>query len=406
MPRLMPFIAILFSTAVFAGELPIVKPESVGMSSSRLKAVDGVMNKQVADKKIAGGIVMISRNGKIAMFNTYGRMDIEADKPMQKDTIFRIYSMTKSITTAAAMILYDEGKLKPEDPASKFVPEMKGVKVLGKDGDRKPSREMTVADLMRHTAGVLYGWGGGPVDKKYQAIKPLESKNLDEFGKKLGQLPLQYEPGKDWIYSVSIDVLGLVVQRASGKRFDTFLDERIFKPLDMKDTGFHVPKSKHDRFAANYSHKLKVVDAPATSKYAKPTTFHSGGGGLVSTTRDYMRFLVMILNDGELHGTRILKKKTVAMMKTNQLPKEAFPIYFGTAVRHGTGFSYGFSVRVSNSQWDPAARIGEYGWGGAASTHYWTSPRDNLIVVTLEQRMPYTFETEWAIKKIIYDAIE
>jgi CubicO group peptidase (beta-lactamase class C family) len=393
-----------------AKEIPTAKPEAAGMSSAKLQGVSKAMGKLIADQKIAGGIVVVARNGKTVMFNTYGKRDVEANKPMEKDTIVRIYSMSKAIVTAAALMLHDEGKLDPQAPVSKYLPKLKGLKIYHEDGNKAPTREMTVADLMRHTAGVIYGWGGGLVDAEYARVKPLASKNLDQFIDKMSKIPLQYDPGTDWTYSVSIDILGAVIEKASGQPLDQFLAERIFKPLDMKDTGFHVPKDKLDRFAVNYGHtkdgKLKIVDGTTTSKYSRPATFFSGGGGLVSTARDYTRFLMMIQNDGELHGTRLLKKTTVKLMKTNQLPEKAFPIYFGSQKRFGTGFSFGFSVRVKNTKWDSTGRLGEYGWSGAASTHYWVSPADNLIVVTLEQRMPYTFETEFLLKGIIYGAIK
>jgi CubicO group peptidase (beta-lactamase class C family) len=228
--------------------------------------------------------------------------------------------------------------------------------------------------------------------------------------KKLSDIPLAFEPGTKWQYSVSIDVLGRLVEIWSGNKFEDFLAERICKPLDMKDTAFDVPKGKVDRFTANYapngSGKLRLIDDPAKSRYLTPAGLASGGGGLVSTTRDYLRFLQMVLNGGELHGKRILKKKTVRLMTRNQLPKKLMPIRIGPIPRVGVGFGLGFSTRVSMGPWDPGGKVGEYGWGGAASTHYWVSPKDELIVVTMEQIMPYSFMTEWAVKKLIYEAIE
>lgn len=219
---------------------------------------------------------------------------------------------------------------------------------------------------------------------------------------------MAFDPGTDWAYSASIDVLGRVIEVVSGENFDVFLKTTIFEPLNMPDTAFNVPPEKLDRFAANYARSsggLKVIDSPAESKYAKKVTFFSGGGGLVSTARDYLRFLTMIQNGGEFDGHRILRPETVGLMTTNQLPKEAFPIHFDKTPRLGTGFGYGFSVRTENTTWDPAGRLGEFGWGGAASTHYWVSPADKLIVITLEQIMPYEWDTEFGVKKIIYDAI-
>jgi CubicO group peptidase (beta-lactamase class C family) len=227
------------------------------------------------------------------------------------------------------------------------------------------------------------------------------------MAKRLAKVPLAFDPGSDWNYGISIDVLGLAIQRASGMPLDRFLEERIFKPLDMHDSGFMVPPEKVGRFAANYQRQddgLKLIDDPGKSKYLKPPGLVSGGGGMVSTIRDYMRFLLMVDGGGELRGVRILSPESVRLMTTNQLPREAFPIYFGKEKRHGTGFGLGFSIRTADTEWDKAGRVGEYGWGGAASTHYWASPKDHLVVVTMEQTMPYSFDVEFAVKGPIYDA--
>jgi CubicO group peptidase (beta-lactamase class C family) len=285
---------------------------------------------------------------------------------------------------------------------------MKGLQVYSPEGPRAPARPPTVKDLMLHTAGFTYGNADRPVGKQYQEKKLMEAAGLDEMMKRLAAIPLAFEPGKDWVYSYSIDVLGAVIERASGMKLDRFLEERLFRPLDMKDTGFHVPPEKADRFATLYTRTDKGLTADYGSqreKYLKPPGILSGGGGLVGTARDYMRFLMMVEAGGELHGRRILAPETVRLMTTNQLPKEAFPIYFGKQVRHGTGFGLGFSVRTADTEWDPQARLGEYGWGGAASTHYWVSPRDRIIVVTMEQTFPYSFDTEFAVKGLIYDAL-
>jgi CubicO group peptidase (beta-lactamase class C family) len=407
-------IAMLFlmlaPVAAWAGELPTAAPESVGMSSAKLKEVDAIMQKEVDDAKIAGGVVIIACRGKVVHFQAYGKADVEADKPMRTDTIVRIYSMSKAIVTAAALTLYDEGKLNLDAPVAQYVPEMKDVKVYTPDGPVPPTRPMTVRDLMRHTSGLVYGFGSGPIDDAYKQVQPLQSKDLDEFAARMGTLPLAYQPGTKWIYSTAIDMLGVVIQRVSGQPLDKFLDERMFTPLDMKDTGFSVPADKLDRFAANYGHddagKLKLTDAPATSKYAGKVTLFSGGGGLVSTARDYMRFLMMIQRGGELDGHRILKKGTVGLMTHNQLPDAVPNIGFGQQVRDHIGYGLGFAVCFAKSKFDPDRPVGEFGWGGAASTHYWVSPKDELIVVTLEQRMPYSFETENALKPVIYGAIE
>ena len=403
-------LALVASGRLLAAELPVAKPESVGMSSTKLAEVSKLMRKQVADNKIAGGIVIIARRGKVCFFESYGKRNIANDLPMEKDTIVRLYSMTKSIATAAAMMLIDEGKLKPEDPASKYVPVLANVKVWTKDGLVEPRRDITVADLMRHTAG--FGRRGeDPVGKAITAAKLNEATDLEDYARRLASVPLAYHPGEKWIYSNSIDVLGLIVQKVSGKPFGEFLQTRLFDPLGMNDAAFFVAEEKRDRFAVNYSRSkqgLKPIETKASNeRYYKMPTVQSGGGGLVGTASDYTRFLLMIAEGGQWNGKSYLSPEAIKLMTTNQLPPAAFPIGFGSQRRHGTGFSFGFSVRTENTDWNKAGHVGEYGWGGAASTHYWVSPEDDgLIVVTLEQIMPYNFDTERLLKPVIYEAIE
>jgi CubicO group peptidase (beta-lactamase class C family) len=372
-------------------------------AADKLAAVDGVMNEKVAQKKLAGALILAARDGRLDVTRAYGSMDREAAKPMSTDAIFRIYSMSKAITTAAALTLVEEGKLKLDDPVGLHVPELKDLKVQQGDTLRAPSRPPNVRDLMLHTAGFTYG--GAATARRYAEKKPLEGKDLDEFARRLADVHLAFDPGTDWHYGVNTDVLGLIVQRVAGKPLGAVLRERIFEPLGMADTGFFVPAGKAARFAANYQREasgLKLLDAPGTSKYLQPPGLESGGGGLVGTAGDYLRFLLMI----ESGGGKVLKPETVRLMTSNQLPPEAFPIYFGQQKRHGTGFGLGFCVRTADTEWDPQARVGEYGWGGAASTHYWISPRDRLIVVTMEQTMPYNFDTEFALKGLFYGGLQ
>ena len=396
----------IFALLTLAACAPSLR--EVPAASRKLPKVDAAMEEMIAARKLAGAVVLVAKDGQIVFSGTYGKMDLEAGTAMRPDAIFRIYSMTKAIVSAAALVLVDEGRLKLDAPIGDSIPELKDLKVATAEGTRAPSRAPTVQDLMLHTAGFLYGNADRPAGKLYQEKKPLEAPSLDEMAKRLSAIPLAYDPGKDWVYSLSIDVLGLVIERASGMKLDRFLEERIFRPLDMKDTGFFVPAEQVDRFTANYQRsdkELKRIDAARESKYLKSPGLLSGGGGLVSTARDYLRFLLMVEGGGELHGTRVLSRESVLRMTTNQLPKEAFPIYFGKQIRHATGFGLGFSVRTADSEWDPKARVGEYGWGGAASTHYWVSPKDRIVVVTMEQTMPYTFDTEFALKGLIYDAL-
>lgn len=390
-------------------ELDSVPATQAGLSEEKLAEVDQFMQRAVSDQKMAGAIVMISHKGKIGFFHTYGQMNLEAKKEMQPDTIFRIYSMSKAITTAAALNLCDQNKLRLNDPVSKYIASFANLKVASTNGLRDPSRAMTVRDLMLHTSGLTYGDGPTALKEAYDKIKPFSATNLEEFAERVAKVPLAFDPGSDWNYGISIDVLGRVIEVVSGQTLDVFLQKAIFDPLDMPDTSFSVPPEKIGRFAANYTrtnHSLKLFDAPAESKFAKAVTLYSGGGGLMSTARDYMRFLSMIERDGKLDGKRILRAKTVKLMTRNQLSEKTFPIHFGKECRYGTGFGLGFSVRTEiDPRWDPAGHAGEYGWGGAASTHYWASPSDRLIVITLEQIIPYQWDTEFGVKKIIYDAI-
>ena len=324
---------------------------------------------------------------------------------MQTDTIFRIYSMSKAITSAAAMMLWEEGKFKLDDPVSAHFPPCKSVK--NKDGEA-PAREMTVRDLFLHTSGLTYGWGGDEISKAYKEADLFNREStLETEMQQLSEIPLPHDPGTVWNYGVSIDVLGHLVSVWSGMPFETFLQQRIFDPLHMQDTAFHVTADKKARFATTYGPKLKIEDDARDSKYLTPTSNPSGGGGLISTSRDYMHFLAMLLNEGELFEQRLLKADTVALMTQNHLPKDLMPIRFGEQMRWGVGHGLGFNVRVrADERWDPPGRVGEYGWGGAASTHYWLSPKDKLAVVTLEQVKPFNFGTETAIKNIIYDALD
>ncbi|QDU10721.1 serine hydrolase domain-containing protein [Gimesia aquarii] len=389
-----------------AEDLPVVSPIEVGMSADKLTKVGTIVNELIAKKRLAGASVMVARNGQVCFFETYGKMDVERDKEMQKDTIFRIYSMSKAITTAAVMQLIEQRKISPDDPIGKYIPELKAMTVFTEEGIRPAKNPITVAQLMTHTAGLVYGAAGeyGKLVKKEDAIN--RDNTLQEMTQKMGQTPLMYEPGTDWVYGTSIDVLGRLIEVVSRQPFDKYLQDNIFTPLDMSDTGFFVPKEKRARFSANYKPGGELIDDPATSRYLKKPNLLSGGGGLVGTISDYMKFLIALRNGGQLNGKRILKPETVKLMTQNHVPKEVGWIKFGKSVRDGVGFGYGFSVCVEPSQFDSARKVDDYGWGGAASTHYWSSPKDDLIVVTMEQTMPFSFLLETALKPVISAAVE
>jgi CubicO group peptidase (beta-lactamase class C family) len=394
-------ISLVVPLSAHAKKIPTASPEEVGMSSEKLAQVKPAVQAMIDDEKIAGASIIVARKGKIALFETLGMMDREANKPMRPDTIFRFYSMTKPITSVAVMMLYEEKKLNLNDPVSKYIPEFKGLKVYAESGEHTEQiNEMTVRDLLRHTSGLTYGFfGNTPVDKMYRSKRVFDwESSLQDMIEKLSEIPLLYQPSTKWHYGVSTDVLGYIVEKISGQPLDKFFKQRIFKPLKMKDTAFHVPAKKADRlsvcYGPNITGGLNITDDPATSRYLKKRSLLSGGGGLVSTARDYLRFCQMLLNKGQLDGERLLQPKTVEMMTTNQLPD---------SVRRGEdgGFGLGFSVTLK----DGKIPKGEYGWGGAASTHFWISPKDELIVIALSQYMPYSGRLENAVKPIVYDSI-
>lgn len=393
-------LVLIFASVAPAAEVPQAKPEAVGMSSAKLKKINAAVQKLVDDKKIAGAITMVARKGKIVHFEACGMRDVNSKQPVKKDTIMRFYSMTKPITTVAAMILFDQGKFKLDDPVEKYLPELKGLKVYGPGKPTETARKVTVRDLMRHTSGLTYGiFGNTPVDRMYRQANILGSRTLKEMVVKLGKIPLSCQPGSKWHYSVSTDVLGALVERVSKKRLDVFFSTRIFKPLGMKDTGFYVPKVNVKRFSSCYSPGLKIKDRFNASRYLSPPRgMLSGGGGLVSTARDYMRFCQMLLGKGQLHGRRILKAKTVETMTQNHLPKNVHVWNI-----NGIGFGLGFRVQTKN--WGPKGRIGEYGWDGAASTHFWISPKDDLAVIALSQLMPFSMRLQQVVKPLVYEAI-
>lgn len=398
-------IVILLSLALSfvaqAKQIPITSPEDVGMSTEILAQVKPAVQAFVNNDKIAGASVLVARKGKIVLFETFGMMDMEAKKSMKQDTIFRFYSMTKPVTSVAAMMLYEEGKLKLDDPVAKYIPEFKGLKVyVESDMHAEQEHQMSIRDLFRHTSGLTYGFfGNTPVDKIYRAKSVFDwDKPLQDMINKLSEIPLLYQPSTKWHYSVSTDVLGYIVEKVSGQSLDMFFKARIFKPLKMKDTAFYIPAKKVDRFATCYGPNLtgglNITDNPATSRYLKKRSLLSGGGGLVSTAWDYLRFCQMLLNKGQLDGERLLRTETVEMMTTNQLPD---------SVKRGEdgGFGLGFSVRLKDGKFPK----GEYGWGGMASTHFWISPKDELIVIALSQYMPYSGRLENTIKPLVYDSI-
>jgi CubicO group peptidase (beta-lactamase class C family) len=417
--RLLFTTLLLVSAARFAsaGELPTAKPTEVGLDADKLQRARDAVNALIDKKEMAGAVIAVARHGKVVMLEALGEMEAGSGRVMNPDAIVRIYSMTKPITTVAAMILVDEGKIGLDDPVSKYLPEFKNVHVLAGKADSdetvEAKRVPTIRDLMRHTAGLTYGnFGNRAIEEQYKkaGIFTTPGDSLQDTIVKLAGLPLRFQPGTRWNYSASVDVLGRVVEVASGKPLDEFFAERIFKPLDMKDTGFFVPKDKLDRFSAvhglDQQNKVAVTETAEKSRYRNKPRLLSGGGGCVGTARDYLRFCQMMLNGGELDGVRILKGETVAEMTKNQLEEEAMKAKNGGKADVGHGFGLGFGVCVGKDDPKQASVVGEYYWGGAASTHFWIAPKQELIVVAMEQFMPNRTKLLVAIKPLIYEAVK
>ncbi len=412
--RLILLLVVLFGFAPVYGQAtsnPKPRPESVGLSSERLGRINQMVEQKIKDGKLAGAITLVARRGKVVHFEAFGKADVEAGKPLKSDAIFRIYSMTKPLTTVAAMMLYEEGKFQLNDPLFWYLPEFKDVKVYGANGDLiAPKRPITVRDLMSHTSGLTYGaFGNTPVDMQYRAASLLDGKSsLADFVKKLSGLPLLYQPGERWNYSVSTDVLGRLVEVLSGGTLDEFMRQRIFKPLGMNDTGFDVPAGKIDRFTVNYqwdnTGKYVIADHPSKSRYGQPATFYSGGGGLVSTTNDYLRFCLMMLNGGTLNGVRLLSPKSVQLMTMDHTAKAQKP-NIGVVLGDGSGFGLGFRVIT-----DPAANqrigsVGTYDWSGMASTAFFIDPKEHLIGIIMTQKLPTDLRLMDEFRTIVYQAI-
>ena len=397
-----------------------------GISTAALARLDRHLAEQYIDKeRIAGCLTLISRRGELAHLSALGSMDRERSKPMQTDAIFRIYSMTKPITSIALMMLFEQGKLQLTDAVRRYIPSWGSLQVMrgGAWPDFEvaaPERPMTIRDLLSHQSGLTYGFMEGPLEQAYDKAgvynaASMRGRDLQSMIDRLAELPLKFSPGSAWNYGVSTDVCGYLVQEISGRRFDEYLQEQIFDPLGMEDTGFHVPPEKADRFAANYERgpdrSLRLLDDPGDSPYLEEQTFFSGGGGLVSTADDYYRFCQMLLNGGQLDGARIVGPKTIELMASNHLPGgvDLSDVALGTfseTANDGVGFGLGFAVLQNLQRSQNVGSIGEYYWGGAASTIFWIDPAEQMIVIFLTQFMPSgTFNFRGQIKQLLYPGL-
>ena len=408
-------LAALVLAPAFAAEpeLQHAKPADVGMDAAGLEKLNEAMHGMVDGGQLAGVVTMVSRKGKVVHFDAYGKRDIENGLAVEKDTIFRIYSMTKPIIGVALMTYYDEGRFTLDDPVSKFIPEFAELKVAKKDGpDGMPITEdadhpMTMRELMSHTAGLTYGlFSQSQVDTLYVNANILDfNQSLKDMIDKLAKIPLRQQPGSMWHYSVAVDVQGYVLEVLAGKPLDEVLNERLFGPLGMTDTAFWVEPDKVDRFSHMYATNEGKLAKVEFGQYLQKPNLLSGGGGLVSTATDYMRFAQMLANGGELDGVRILKPETVELMHTNHLPAgvtDMGPIYRGN--RFGLDFSI---VTDPNPATDHERAKGEYWWYGIGGTWFGINPVQDLVVVGMIQSRDFRASgmARIASKRLAYEAI-
>jgi len=395
-------------------------PESVGLSSSRVNRINTFMEDLVHDNRLPGVLTLVQRHGKIAHFGKFGSMDIEADKPMQEDAIFRIYSMTKPITSVAIMMLLEEGRFNLYDPISNFIPAFAKTKVCVGSGvlglqlvDQQPP--MNIHHLLTHTAGLTYGWFfDSPVEELYRKGLIFTRKDsLSDMIEFLASVPLVFQPGSNWRYSMATDVLGYIVQVVADMPLSDFFKERIFKPLGMVDTDFYVAADKVNRLAQVYtSDELYNIrpfapnEVPGIGDVTTPTQCPVGGGGLVSTLADYLAFCNCLLNNGKSDGGRLLSRKTIEWMTANHLPDSMMPIYMGLDQRDH-GFGLGFRVTMHTGQCLKLSSVGEYGWGGAANTYFWIDPAEDLIGLMMTQHMPkLPYTANDIFRNLAYQAID
>jgi CubicO group peptidase (beta-lactamase class C family) len=414
-----PLIAVLLlglpAACLAAGDVETASPESAGISPERLARLDKAVQDQIDGKKMAGAVVLIARHGAVVHHKAYGMADIESGKKMRTDHLVRMYSMTKPLTSAALLMLYEEGKFQLTDPLEKYIPSFMGVKVyagLDENGRMKyeePKRKITIQDVFRHTAGFSYGGSDdNPVNKAYReaGINFQTMNSLKELVEKLATVPLLYHPGEQWVYSVAHDVQAYLVEYFSGMPFDKFVQTRIFRPLGMKDAVFGIPKEYVGRYTTCYGPAdgggLKPVDKPESSNYARYTEHPFGGLSLSSTALDYYLFSQMLLNGGELDGVRILGRKTVELMTSNNLPPGIPDI--GPTGR-GTGYGLGVSVLENPAQSGNLGTEGQFGWGGAATTSVIVDPEEDMVSIFLTQVMPGNMDLSNLFRTMVYQSL-
>jgi CubicO group peptidase (beta-lactamase class C family) len=401
-------------------DMAVAKPEAVGFSSERLERLHALMQEVVDAKQLPGAVTLLARHGKVVDYRTYGMRDVASGAPMTRDTIFRAFSMTKPMTGVAMMLLYEQGKWLPSDPIAKYIPEFahlkvcKGVDAAGNMILEEPIHPPTMQELMTHTAGFVYGFfGETPVDKEYRRLGVMQSKTLREFIERLAKIPLAYQPGTKWVYSASMDIQGYIIEKLSGQTLPDFMQEHIFKPLGMKDSGFVVPAEKRGRFVTVYrsNEKGKVIPAPGFGgDYSEQPGMPSGGGGLVTTAEDYFRFADMLAGGGELNGVRILSPAAVQLMSTNHLAPNLLTGEFSIGVqvmRPGLGYGYDCAVEYDPAEAHLPDRRGTFFWDGAAGTWFWIDPTNDVVFVGMIQRVlgPDSPQVEYQSRQVVYQAL-
>ncbi|MDO3723023.1 serine hydrolase domain-containing protein [Marinobacter sp. chi1] len=395
-----------------------------GFSVERLERIAAYLDHHyLQPRKLPCAVTLVARHGKVVWQRAQGWMDVERQRPLADDTIFRIYSMTKPVTSIAMMQLYERGLFKLDDPVHRYIPGWQRLEVYDNGHwpdfqTRSLSKPMTIRDLMTHTSGLTYGFlEQTPVDAAYRRLKLDGSGTLtlDKLIQRLTDLPLEFSPGTAWNYSVSTDVLGYLVQQLSGQSLADYFQQHIFRPLGMDDTGFHVPPEKRSRLAACYLHQpgdqMKLQDDPERSRYLREPRFLSGGGGLVSTLDDYHAFAQALCQGGEYRGRRIIRRDTLDLMRQNHLPdNKDIPALsigpFSESSRIGNGFGLGFAVRIAESPHSTVGSIGEFGWGGLAGTYFQVDPANELVLIFMTQLMPSSaYPVREDVRKLVYDAM-
>lgn len=425
-------------------DIKLTKPERIGMSSERLERVGEAMRRMIADEQIPGTVTLIARKGKVVHFEANGLRDVARKLPMQKDTIFRLYSQSKPVTGVAVMMLFEEGRFLLSDPVSKYLPEFANMQVYAgtKDGEvvTEPARPMTIHQLLTHTSGLTYDFFPTPVGEMYRQrgvvgsvsvageLEPgtqsardkgeLELQSLQQWSERLASVPLVSQPGSAWNYSVGMDVLGRLVEVVSGQSFGDFMNQRIFVPLNMVDTGFHVPPEKLSRFAANYSPAgvaggLVLLDDPMASPYSLPPSIEMGGSGLVGTVEDYLKFALMLANGGEYNGVRLLSPKTTEFMMANHMtpniaadPLTSLEGLMTGSRSWGMGFGLTGSVVTNAAISGLPVSNGTFSWGGAATTHFWVDPEEDIVGLVHTQLLPDgTYPVKQMMQLMTYQAL-